>query len=472
MWLALRFIDWPLDCRADADATPALVIAPASGRQRVVATCPRARVAGVEPGMDLADARLRLDTVRIHARSPAAEAAAMARLAGWAWGYSNQLHCATADVECARLVLEIGASLRLFGGRQALLRRIRHDLDGFGHRYRAGLGATPQAALARARADPPADRGLAGLPVTCLDLDPATTATLTASGIRYTGELLALPPATLRRRFGDSPLAALERLRGRRPHGLDLYRLPARYRTRHELGSPVSHVQGLMFILRRVFVELAAFLNGSGCAIQSLRVSLGHERQPATRLDLRLSAPSAAAGHLERLVRERLDRTTLVAPVREIGLASDRLRPCEGRQASLWGGVGATATDPWPALLDRLRARLGHDAVRWVGHTVDHRPTRASNLQAAPPRPPPSSGGDDPPPRPLWLLEPPQPLSATLTARLTWVSGPERIESGWWEADQRRDYYRAMDDNGRLLWVFRDLHVHPAPVYYLHGLFA
>jgi protein ImuB len=72
----------------------------------------------------------------------------------------------------------------------------------------------------------------------------------------------------------------------------------------------------------------------------------------------------------------------------------------------------------------------------------------------------------------LWLLPSPVPLSSVEAQRasLKLTSGPERIESGWWdECDVGRDYYTAKNAHGQKLWVFRD---HRTRSWYLHGLFG
>lgn len=479
MWLAVRLMHWALDYRAPSQETHALVIQTTAQRQTVMAASVSALQAGVYYGMTLADARMRMDQVHIYDRNTPAEIAALKRLAGWAWRYSNRIHWAVAgpDIECSRLVLEIGASLKLFGGRKALLAQIRNDLQAFGYRYRAGVGDSPQAALAFARvpnsrrpspASGLSQSGIETLPITALDLPRPTIASLSASGLQYAGEILALPPATLARRYGQSTLDYLEQLRARRPHRLALYRLPTRYATRHELTGAVETTQGLVFVLRRIFLELAAFLRGADSAIQTLQMTLFHEREPATRLVLRLSAPSHDAHHFERIAQERLARLTLAAPVLELGMASDRLRRSEHAQPTFWSTTTPQTHDHWPAVLDRLRARLGHGAVSWLAAPADHRPEQAT---ATLDHPPSDACHADGPPRPLWLLHTPKPIDSTLT----WVSGPERIETGWWQTGIRRDYYRALDDSGRLLWVFRDLKTAAANNrvrYYLHGLFG
>lgn len=47
------------------------------------------------------------------------------------------------------------------------------------------------------------------------------------------------------------------------------------------------------------------------------------------------------------------------------------------------------------------------------------------------------------------------------------LSGPERIESGWWDGEEhRRDYYRARDRQGRECWLFQ-----AAEGWFLQGFF-
>ena len=68
-------------------------------------------------------------------------------------------------------------------------------------------------------------------------------------------------------------------------------------------------------------------------------------------------------------------------------------------------------------------------------------------------------------PRPLWLLPTPMPVSLageSVRSRdgeggaVTLLTGPERIESGWWEgAWVARDYFIARAADGALLWVYR-----------------
>ena len=54
--------------------------------------------------------------------------------------------------------------------------------------------------------------------------------------------------------------------------------------------------------------------------------------------------------------------------------------------------------------------------------------------------------------RPGWLLDRPIPLRDT---RFEILSGPERIESGWWDGDdQRHDYYVVQTREGQRAWAY------------------
>ena len=135
-----------------------------------------------------------------------------------------------------------------------------------------------------------------------------------------------------------------------------------------------------------------------------------------------------------------------------------------------------------PALVEHLRARLGKRAVYGIERVAEHRPENAWRVaepalpaaSAPPPDAPASSGGCVR--RPVWLLADPEelPLRGGRPSRrgaLELLSGPERIESGWWDGgDVARDYYVASDKRGSLLWIYHEL---AAPRrWFLHGIFG
>ena len=83
--------------------------------------------------------------------------------------------------------------------------------------------------------------------------------------------------------------------------------------------------------------------------------------------------------------------------------------------------------------------------------------------------------------RPVWLLAQAEPLRERASVLildgqpLQLLSGPERIESGWWDgALAERDYYIAQQPDGALVWIYRSRVLLSAPMdgWFLQGRFG
>jgi protein ImuB len=94
---------------------------------------------------------------------------------------------------------------------------------------------------------------------------------------------------------------------------------------------------------------------------------------------LSLAAPEADAGRLTALLSEKLASLALPEPVRLCELRSGPLVSRATPSISLWqpgehgGGAGAES----PAFLERLRTRLGADAIYGLEILPEHRPEAA-----------------------------------------------------------------------------------------------
>ncbi len=286
----------------------------------------------------------------------------------------------------------------------------------------------------------------------------------------------------------DSSLL-LDRARGLAADPRPPFVPPPVYRGALALPAPVANVEALTFATNRLVHELAGWLQGRGLGVIEMSLALAHERYvgvrtgvPATVVRVALAAPAREPAHLVAVLRERLARVALPAPVEAIALASAATAPLACRNLGLLPGDEAMVTVP---LVDRLRARLGEDAVTLVVPHAEHRPERASengirndlSRSAGVSRSAPAKAVSPSilPPRPLWLLAEPEPLGHLLEAQ-PWVlqDGPERIESGWWDGiDVRRDYFVAQNPRGETVWIYRD---HRYGIddgeWFLHGVFA
>jgi protein ImuB len=399
------------------------------------------------------------------------------------------------------LLIETGASERLFGGRARLGRAVRDGLQSLGYRASFGYAVTPRAArtvaLARGRrlACPHlVDAGgiepaLAPLPLALLEWDEAAQDTLAALGLASIGDVLALPRDAFARRFGRERLDDLDRLLGRRADPQPAYVPPERFAATLELPADVTDSAQLMIPAQRLLASLEGFLRGRGAGAVELRFVVHHnprrtQPQPPTGIALALAMPERDARRLAALLAERLTRVALPEPAIALALHVDRLQPFAALNGSLLPQPAEPGVD-WLRLAETLHARLGSERVFQLQAVDDHRPECAVRIVPLAP----AAGGAPPAlpcaPRPLLLLPMPHPLPMKddvpiYREPLTLVAGPERIEHGWWDhaspahgAPARvvhRDYFVARNARGQWLWVFREL---AAPRgWFLQGWFA
>jgi protein ImuB len=165
-------------------------------------------------------------------------------------------------------------------------------------------------------------------------------------------------------------------------------------------------------------------------------------------------------------------------------------------QGDLTGAV-AQADEDLALFADRLRARLGDDAVFVPVLVESHIPERAVTLVPFSQVPASGAAGSSASQptveRPVRLFRAPEPVEVTAEVpegppasfrwrrashRVASAEGPERIAPEWWREAQGstvRDYYRVEDDGGRRYWLFREgSYGNPEamPGWFMHGLFA
>ncbi len=459
-------LDAALRQQPDPDAPLVLVSGPAQ-RRVLHAVSPAARRLGLRRGMLLSAAQVLTGTLLTAEHDPRAEQATRQFLASWLYSISSQVSLAFPHA----LVLEIGASRALFGDWPAIEKRLCDGLHALGFRHRLVAAPNPHAAWAltrvHARLGVDADQleaALAQLPIERSGLPDEAVTVLARSGLRTLGAAFGLPRESLARRFAPQVLAHLDALRGISTPPLRYFQPPDRFDARIEFEYEIQSTQALLFPLRRLTGDLAAFLCSRDGGVLRFDLWFEHDQHPDTRLCIGLLAPERDAAMLFELARNRIDHLQLPAGSRGLRLQADHLPPFVPAARDLFDPRPQQAL-PWEQVRERLRARLGDDAVQGLGLRAEHRPERASGdaRSAAKGAPPPL------PLRPGWLLPQPQALHDPY---LRIVSGPERIESGWWdEGDIRRDYYVVETAHGQRGWAYTVADARGGP-FMLHGWFA
>lgn len=454
----------------------------------MAALTPAAHRAGVRPGMRRGGAAAIAPDVDLLTREPLAEADTLQGAALALLQYTPEVALADDDT----ILLNVGASLLFFRGPRALHRRVAATLGALDLRVSLGMAPTAagawllahrpgRARLRRTLALPTLARRLDALPVALLPQAQPRLDWLHDIGCHTLADLRALPRAGLQRRSTPDLLQALDAAYGQSPELHRWIEPPPSFSRRIELMDYVEHTDAVLAVARRLAEQLGGWLAARQLAVRRVLLRLDHERgrhaRPPTELELALAQPVWQAPQVLNLLREKLGRLTLEAPVIAVALLAPDTVDQPAASTTLFPEPGGTAADH-ARLLDLLAARLGRDQVRRPCPTPDHRPEAANSWGDALDAPQPA--GPLPPTldRPFWLLDPPlllklsghRPQYAGQALRL--MRGPERIESGWWDpALTVRDYFVAEDAARARYWIYRERDDEHAR-WFLHGLYA
>lgn len=450
-------------------------------RNAVLLPSPAAEAAGVMPGTRRASALALCPDLVVVERNPAREAEALQQAACCALQFTPAVSLQPGNDPRhapSGLLIEVGASLRLFGGRTALLARLRTGLEALGVSASIACAPTPGAAwlLARHQDGMAADgqaqvnARLARLPLALLEEAMPHLATLASIGAHTLGDLAQLPRAGMAKRFGKALIEGLDRAFGRTPEPRGWFEAPLNFRARLELMADVETTEALLFGAQRLISQLAAWLGARRAAVQAFTLAARHDAIPESRFQIRLADPSRETARLMTVLRETLAAHRLPAPAHTLALECDEVRPLGDRSDDLFP-MPVPERESLGRLVERLQARLGREQVQRLLVVADHRPEAAYRLQAFDAAQGPGAktgtvtteataiGGL---PRPLWLLEKPTAVTERNNrpywhGPLTLLAGPERIESGWWDGNLvQRDYFIAADASGALVWIYRE----------------
>jgi protein ImuB len=367
-------------------------------------------------------------------------------LAAWACQFTPKV-----SLEPPRaLLLELAGSLRYFEGLETLLQLVERGCGEMDVPVCLATAATPRAALWLARS------GKAQLEDVPLEASGFDSLFFKNLGLSTIGDLRKLPRDGLARRCGQALVDDLDRALGALPEPREYFTPPARFAAQLELPAPVAHAEALLFAARRLLVQLEGLLRARHEGVRAFTLVL--DQKP---VHVGLASPTRETTRFTDVLREKLTTLVLAQPVEILGIEARDFEPLHGRSRTMFEDAAAEAED-WSRLLERLRARLGRDAVQGLATQPDHRPELA--WRSVEPGEWDPREFTQPGPRPIWLVEPPRRLREGDFLLLT---GPERIEAGWWDGDDaRRDYFIASIHEA-LAWIYRE-----KDQWFLHGLFA
>ncbi len=517
LWMSLVFPQLALE------SVPGLVENPQpwalTAEGRVFACNAAASRHGIQAGHGLS-AALALAPMLQHCRhDPGRDQAVLEALAEWALGLSAEV---VLEFPFA-LSLEIGGSLRYFGGLSSILARVETGLGKRQHQFNLAVAPTPLAALWLARSGTrgrePAlqvvlDKAglrpvLATLPVSVMDLPSDVLIRLQGVGLDTIGDCLSMPNTALSRRYGEGLSLQLAKALGQIPDPRLGYQPPEIFCREVDLQAPVQEISWCLPVLDRLLPDVMHWAARQARVVTRVRITLKHELHAPTLQEVGF-AGAAQLEHLQWVLHEHLEKLQVPCPIVGLGVQILDSVVLDQPVADLLPGAPVRLREG-QQLLERLRARLGPNTVLGLGLCDDHRPERSWTYREPGSGEPvrhrksfgrggawmalPDAGtgvrngprghgvaGDSgqatqkhDQPRPLWLLETVRDLGnhtlPCLRRPLRLLSGPERIESGWWDgSDVARDYYIAADQDGPQYWVYRNCRGEGR--WFLQGIFA
>ncbi|HSV45884.1 MAG TPA: DNA polymerase Y family protein, partial [Ramlibacter sp.] len=299
-------------------------------------------------------------------------------LATWALQFSPRLAVIDESV-----VVEVEASVRLFGGKRALRDRLLHESQDLGV---VALAWAPNslAALALARAGiengfkKPLPELLDGLPIETLTAVHPHRTTLMHLGCRMLGDIRRLPRGGVSRRFDKALLQAMDRAYGLAAEAHAWVTLPETFRARLELMSRVEMAPAMLWGARRLLLQLCGWLSARHSGTTAFTLAWAHDAMrprdagEGGEITIRTAQPTRDVEHLCRLLAENLSKVQLLAPVGDLALCADDVQALEETSASLLPDV-VNQGESLALVLERIAARLGPEQVLRPVVTEDHR---------------------------------------------------------------------------------------------------
>lgn len=495
------------------DRPPLVISRQENNTQRIAALDEEASRLRLKPGMGVADARTMYPGIEVVAEDAEADRRLLEALADWCDRYTPLVALDGTD----GLFLDIAGCAHLFGGEEVLLDAMLARFREQGFLARAGLASTPGAAWAAARFSAGAvilEEGsensfLGNLPLAALRLGEGTITKLESVGLRTAGSVMSAPRAPLARRFGAMLLLRLDQASGEIEEVISP-RLPVPpFSVERHLADPIGLVEDIERLVLLLAAGLRQDLERRGQGARLFELLLFRVDGAVSRISASASLPIRDPAAIGRLFRERL---AALGAALEPGYGFDLVRlaacataPVETAQADL-GGEDQSGGEGIALFTDRVRARLGREAMLAPRLVESHLPERAASFVPAdggPPErrmPPPQRGATDflpsrrAPERPLRLFRRPEPIDVPATDvpegpplnfrwrralhRVARAEGPERIAPEWWREEKEtptRDYFRVEDSQGHRYWLFREgLYGAPgaSPRWYLQGISA
>jgi protein ImuB len=395
------------------------------------------------------------------------------------------------------LVVEIRSSLKYFGGinriRRALQISLQNRLQEWSlpTTYHEAASPSAQASIMLVRAginklipdNQHLRSALGSIAISHLALDAKTIHRLEQCGLLYLRDLWRLPAAGLRIRFGRALSEHLEQLLAQRPSTFKRWQPVIAFCETLTPDIPAENQQDILLLASELLARMQNFLQKNHKSTDHILFDLHDETGSVQSFSLGTRRPVREKALWILLLENRIADIKVISSVSSLTLSIIDFHDYQPAGANPNDRGQLITRVAGGNLLETLCARLGEHSIFCLDHQEDYDPVAAGKYLGYADIKKISSKKILPQTRgfglreqqPCWLLPSPQALTLrhelpVYLSPLTFLRGPERIETHWWSGkDIKRDYYIASNQQGMMLWVYRDV---GKSSWFLQGLFA
>ena len=475
MWLAIYIPALPLQAFSHVlvESGPVVIYERDAKRDRIVASNKKAIQLGIKRDCSLAEANALSNHLISLPREPLRELARLQELAAAVSHLTPNIHIS----ESFGLLLDVSASLTLFGGAPSLLNEALASVDSQQLRAHSVIAPSARGArwLARAHRElvvaDHLDEWLDDLPLYATDLPLEMIGELQELNLHHLAAVRRLPTDQLGRRFGPDLALALAQAYGHAPQSLPFWKPLVHFRESVEfldLAREQSHwMPGITVLLQ----QLQNYLRQRAAATTAIQFIFSHGTQQQTNLLLNAAHGTHSAQQWQRLFDAKLERTAIPHEISSIDLRCEHIEPMQFADLDFFDR-SHDKNSQWQSLLALIKSRVGNQSVLESPHRNHNAlPESSAALSAGL-----AAARNADQLRPAWLVEPPRRLYGENLRKLfasLRIQHPERIQENWMmNANDRpteRDYYIATSPDHCILWIFRE---RAAGFWFLHGIFA
>jgi protein ImuB len=385
---------------------------------------------------------------------------------------AHSLYLVTSDIcffNDNGLLLRVHNMLNLYGNLTSYWQVVQRQLSlqQVGFHYATGHSPLAARLLAITAWDQVTDnvgvikKAIQNTPLQHTDITPKAVEKLQRVGIHTIQAVLKIPLADIAKRFDVEVATYIGKLTAQITHPVSFFHPKKSFNHVIELLYDIENIQILQGPLSQLLQSLEQFLKTRDLLTQTLVFTLSQRDEKSIELNIHSQQGEYLAKSWAILISLKLENITLSAPVFAIRLIVENTYIRTPDKSDLFAGKQGRLSRL--QLISLLQAKLGEEAVSTPTLTNDYRPeqTIQNSKQLVKSIQPFQLYAL----RPSFLLTPPQ----RLQEKVSIAYGPERIETGWWDAKPiTRDYFIARNQLGQWYWVFKT----PEDAWYLHGVFS